>query len=37
MTSQVKNCKTELDKMPSEEVAKIINPGVAPREHIEPR
>ncbi len=27
----------ELDKMPSEEVAKIINPGVAPREHIQPR
>lgn len=27
----------ELSKMPQEELAEIVNPGVAPRRHIEPR
>ncbi|OKH52659.1 Nif11-like leader peptide family natural product precursor [Calothrix sp. HK-06] len=29
--------ETELNKMPEEEVAGIINPGISPRRHIEPR
>jgi predicted ribosomally synthesized peptide with nif11-like leader len=29
--------QTELGKMPDEEVARIVNPGVAPRLHINPR
>jgi predicted ribosomally synthesized peptide with nif11-like leader len=29
--------QAELNNMPSEEVAEIINPGISPRLHIEPR
>jgi predicted ribosomally synthesized peptide with nif11-like leader len=29
--------QAELNNMPSEEVAGIINPGISPRQHIEPR
>ncbi|MBW4599303.1 MAG: Nif11-like leader peptide family natural product precursor [Calothrix sp. FI2-JRJ7] len=29
--------EAELNKMPEEEVAGIINPGISPRRHIEPR
>ncbi len=29
--------QSQLNEMSEEEVAKIVNPGVAPRRHIEPR
>jgi predicted ribosomally synthesized peptide with nif11-like leader len=29
--------QTQLNSLPEEEVAQIVNPGVAPRQHIEPQ